>query len=301
LEKAKETGVSAYDRLDALLETTQPDLLDIIVPPQAHTDAILTALNQGVRWIICQKPFCQSLSEASAISDRAKSLGATVIVHENFRFQPWYRRIKSAIDEGLVGQPLQMTFRLRPGDGQGDGAYLDRQPYFQKMERFLVHETAVHWIDTFRFLFGDPKAVYADLRRFNPVIAGEDAGMILFDFEGDIRAAFDGNRLLDHSSDNMRRTMGEALMEGTTGSIELRGDGSLKHRAFGTSDYQTLMAPDESDEFGGDCVHALQSHVIDGMRGLREIENLADQYLKVIEIEEAIYTSYATGRKIDLV
>ena len=26
---------------------------------------------------------------------------------------------------------------MRPGDGQGKRAYLDRQPYFQKMEKFL--------------------------------------------------------------------------------------------------------------------------------------------------------------------
>ena len=35
-----------------------------------------------------------------------------------------------------------------PGDGQGPDAYLARQPYFQAMERFLVHETAIHLIDT---------------------------------------------------------------------------------------------------------------------------------------------------------
>ena len=57
---------------------------------------------------------------------------------------------------------IKLTFRLRTGDGQGPDAYLSRQPYFQKMEHFLVHETAVHWIDTFRFLLGDINAVYAD-------------------------------------------------------------------------------------------------------------------------------------------
>ena len=67
------------------------------------------------------------------------------------------------------------------GDGWGDNAYLDRQPYFQTMPRLLVVETAIHWIDTFRFLFGEVDAVYARLRRINPAIAGEDAGLICFD------------------------------------------------------------------------------------------------------------------------
>ena len=42
------------------------------------------------------------------------------------------------------------------------------------MEKFLVHETAIHLIDVFRFLLGEePSAVYAALRRLNPAIKGE--------------------------------------------------------------------------------------------------------------------------------
>ena len=47
-------------------------------------------------------------------------------------------------------------------------------------------------------MFGDVSHVYADLRRLNPVIAGEDAGLILFDFANGARGLFDGNRLADH-------------------------------------------------------------------------------------------------------
>ena len=82
-----------------------------------------------------------------------------------------------------LGEVYQITFRLRPGDGQGPEAYLERQPYFQTMERFLVHETAIHFIDVFRFLLGEePSTVYASLRRLNPAIKGEDAGLMLFSF-----------------------------------------------------------------------------------------------------------------------
>lgn len=110
----------------------------------------------------------------------------------------------------------QVTFRLRPGDGKGPDAYLERQPYFQTMEKFLVHETAIHLIDVFRFLLAEePSAVYAALRRLNPAIAGEDAGMMLFDFPSGARAVFDGNRLADHKAENRRLTMGEMVIEGS--------------------------------------------------------------------------------------
>jgi len=297
LGKAQRTGLPAYADVDQMLADQTPDLLDIILPPDTHAAMIRKALAAGVKWIICQKPFCSDLSEAEAIVAEAKAAAATIIVHENFRFQPWYRAIKAALDGGAVGNVHQFTFRFRPGDGQGPSAYLDRQPYFQKMPRFLVHETAVHWIDTFRYLLGNPTAVYADLRQMNPALAGEDAGYILFDHPNGVRALFDGNRHLDHKADNLRRTMGEALIEGTKGTMRLHGDGAVTLRAFSDTQETTVLKADTWDGFGGDCVHALQSHVVQAVLDGQPLENMAEDYLDVIQIEQTIYASARCGCK----
>lgn len=298
IEKARATRLPAYDDLAAMLAETRPDILDIILPPVAHAGAIRTAVAAGIPTLICQKPFCRSLEEAREMVALAETTGTRIIVHENFRFQPWYRAVKAALEAGAIGQLQQVTFRLRPGDGQGPRAYLDRQPYFQQMERFLIHETTVHWVDTFRYIAGDPIAVYADLRRLNPAIAGEDAGYVLSDHPGGVVALFDGNRHLDHAADNLRRTMGEALFEGTGGTMDIGGDGAVTLRAFGRTAVRTLLPPDRWDGFGGDCVHALQSHVVSGLLDGTEFENEAADYLTVIAIEEAIYRSAAEGRKL---
>jgi predicted dehydrogenase len=168
------------------------------------------------------------------------------------------------------------------------------------MPRFLVHETAVHWIDTFRFLFGPPQAVYADLRQLNPALAGEDAGYVLFDHPGGLRALFDGNRLLDHAAHNLRRTMGEALIEGTDGTLTLLGDGSVRFRAFGVLSEEEILSTDPHEGFGGDCVYHLQAHVVKALREGTEIENTARDYLAVLRIEEAVYASAEAGRKVQV-
>ena len=300
LARAKATGAAPYDDLDQMLATTMPDLLDIILPPPAHAAAIRTALAAGIKWIICQKPFCTDLREARTIVAEAKAAGARLIVHENFRFQPWYRAIKAEVEAGNIGDVQNATFHLRPGDGQGPRAYLDRQPYFQAMPRFLIHETAVHWVDTFRYLFGPITHVYADLRRLNPAIAGEDAGHVIFDHASGVRSLFDGNRHLDHVADNLRCTMGEAWVEGTGGTLTLQGDGWLTRRAFGDSDVTVLQGEDVWQGFGGDCVHALQSHVIAAMQGAGTLENEAADYLNVLAIKDAIYASAEAGQKLSI-
>lgn len=300
LARADATDAPAFDDLDEMLEDAAPHVLDIILPPETHAATIRAGLTAGIKWIICQKPFCTNLEEARTIVDEARAAGTRLIVHENFRFQPWYRAIKAELDAGHIGDVLNATFRLRPGDGQGPGAYLDRQPYFQTMPRFLIHETGVHWVDTFRYLFGPITHVYADLRRLNPAIQGEDAGVVLFDHAAGVRAVFDGNRHLDHTADNLRRTMGEAWIEGTKGTITLFGDGSVTRRVFGETKTLTVLRPDTWDGFGGDCVHALQSHIVRAMQTGARLENEASEYLNVLAIKDAIYASDLAGRKLAL-
>ncbi|MXN64400.1 gfo/Idh/MocA family oxidoreductase [Stappia sp. GBMRC 2046] len=283
-----------------ILRRLQPDIVDIAAPPSAHLGLIREALQNSATVIICQKPFCTSPKEAREAVRLASEAGIKLIVHENFRFQPWYRAIRREMDAGRIGEVYQITFRLRPGDGQGKDAYLSRQPYFQTMERFLIHETAVHWIDTFRYLLGEPDAVFADLRRLNPAIAGEDSGLFIYRYGDGRRAVFDGNRLVDHVAENPRLTMGECLVEGAKGVLSLDGNGILSFRAKGTQRGEPLFSPPSREGFGGDCVFELQKHVTDHLIKGTALENEASAYLRNMEIEEAIYRAAGEGRFISL-
>lgn len=300
LSRAAATGLAAHDSLLPVLNDLKPDLLDIITPPPTHLATIREAIDHGISAIICQKPFCVDLAEAKQAVALAEVSGTRLIVHENYRFQPWYRAIKRQIELGRIGSLLQMTFRLRTGDGQGPSAYLNRQPYFQTMPRLLVHETGVHWIDVFRFVAGDPQTVYGDLRQLNPVIAGEDAGFFIFGYSNGIRAMFDGNRLLDHAAEDCRVTLGEAVFEGTGGTLTLHGDGSVDYRSFGSIEPETVLAAKSYDGFAGDCVYALQKHVIEGLTRGAPLENQAADYLRNLELEEAIYLSNERSERVNV-
>ena len=196
-----------YLNFEEMIVKALPDIVDIVIPPQNHLKFIKIAAKNSVN-VICQKPFTNSLAEAKKAIKTAKNHGIKIAVHENFRYQPWYRKIDDLLKSFLLGDIFQVSFRMRPGDGQGKEAYLNRQPYFQKMERFLIHETAIHFIDVFRFLFGDIKSVFATLSKLNKNITGEDAGMVFIDFKSGVKGLFDGNRLSDHIAKDRHLTIG---------------------------------------------------------------------------------------------
>ena len=286
-----------YDDFEEMLDKQSPDLVDIITPPETHLHYIKAAIKKKVA-IICQKPFCMSIEEAELVSEMAKEANVLLVIHENFRFQPWYKAIKEQLLINRLGDLYQSQFCLRTGDGKGPDAYLERQPYFQKMDKFLVHETGIHWIDTFRYLFGEIQSVYAQLRQLNPSIAGEDSGLIIFVFDSGLQVVFDGNRLVDHVAENRRLTMGELIIEGSEAVVKLNGDGVILFREFNSNVWQEHHYEWANKDFGGDCVYRFQEHVIRHLLGLGDVYNSSEEYLKNLYIEKAVYLSAKTGRSI---
>ena len=287
-----------YADVGEMLDAVTPDLLDIAAPPAAHLPILREAAARRVD-VICQKPLGGDLETARQMVRLARDAGITFVVHENFRFMPWYREAKRLLEAGALGLPYSASFRLRPGDGQGATAYLDRQPYFQGMPRFLIHETAIHLIDVFRYLLGEVGGVFARLRRLNPHIQGEDAGYVLFDFEPGAAGLFDGNRLVDFPAANPRLTMGEMLLEGSDATLRLDGFGRLWVKPHRGEEREHAYEW-RNEGFGGDCVHALQRHVVAHLLQGAPLENAGEAYLRNLEIEEAIYRSAQSGRWLEL-
>lgn len=294
---AADWGVRAFDDAGSLL-AAGPRIVDIVAPPAAHAELVAAALAPG-RVVICQKPFCRDLDEAAGIAAAAEAAGTTLVIHENFRFQPWHRTIKSVLGAGRLGAVWQARFALRPGDGRGADAYRARQPAFREMPRFLIHETGVHFIDLFRWMFGEIEGVYARTRRLNPAIAGEDAGLLLLDHVTGTASQFDGNRLADHAAEDPRRTMGEMEVVGEGGTLALDGAGRVRLRPFGARGWEEVphVAPVDPASFGGGCVAALIAHVAERLDRPATIENRAGDYLPVIAAVEAAYRSAASGRR----
>ncbi|MFY0598823.1 MAG: Gfo/Idh/MocA family oxidoreductase [Cyclobacteriaceae bacterium] len=279
-----------YSDFSEMLEKEQPDFVDIITPPAFHLDMCTLAAKAGTA-IICQKPLAPSLEDAKKIAALSGEYSVPMMVHENFRFQPWHREIKKILESGALGdQIFYMNFRMRMGDGWQQDAYMSRQPYFRTMPRLLIYETGIHFVDIFRYLAGEPTWLMARLKKLNKDIVGEDSGVVHFEFDSGVTAILDGNRYNESNSADSRYTFGEFLIEGNEGSLRLYNDGNITIQKLGESEKPHNYHPSKSS-FAGDCVYATQKHFIDSLIAGNTFETSVEDYLKNVMIQEAIYES----------
>ncbi len=272
------------------------DFIDIATPPPGRIELVEAVVGKGLP-VICQKPLAADFDTAKRILDIGAASPALFMVHENFRFQPWYREIKRLLDDGSIGKLHFITMNSRMGDGWGVEAYLGRQPYFRTMPRLLVHETGIHFVDTFRYLAGEIVECSASLRRLNPVIAGEDAGRLSFRFRSGAEAVWDANRYNESLSKDFRYTFGELQVEAEGGSIWLGFDGSIRIKKLGQPVYLHEYAHTHLG-FGGDCVYACQQHFLDVLDGKAVCETSPHDYEKSLRVVEALYESARKKRPV---
>jgi D-apiose dehydrogenase len=288
-----------YEDYREMFEREKPEFVDVITPPPSHLEICAEACRRGIH-IICQKPLAPTYEEAERIVADAHQAGVRFMVHENFRFQPWHREIKRQLEFSSIGDRLHsLSFRCRMGDGWGDQAYIPRQPYFRDYPRLLVYETGVHFIDTFRFLAGEITRVSAWLRRLNPIIKGEDCGLLVFEFASGAIGQWDANRYNETTYTNPRYTFGEFLVEGNAGSLRLYPDGRLTVQPLEGSETE-IPYFHEPRGFCADCCYFTQRHFVDRILDGLPFETSGVDYLRTLRVQEAVYHSAATRLPVDL-
>lgn len=304
IEKARQVA-EKYDipnsyplhEIENLILTEKPDFIDIITPPETHKEICEIALRNNVS-VICQKPVAPTLSECTEIAEMIKGSSARFMVHENWRWQPWYREIKSILESGVIGQPNHLSFQCRLGDGWGEDAYLARQPFFREYPRLFIYETGVHFLDTFRYLFGEVDSIYAKIAKRNPVIKGEDCALLIAQFENGVTTVLDANRYNESKSENPRYTFGTLRLDASKGHLELMNDGSLEIKLLGQVPYRHSYSP-STDGFAGDCVYQLQKHFVEGMISGNPFESELSDYLRSIILVEEAYESAKLSQVIN--
>lgn len=285
LTRAGAAAPRAYASLGEMLDREQLDFVDIATRPETHFELFRQAAARRIP-VICQKPMAPTLEDARAMGRLAEETGVRLMIHENWRWQPWYREARRRMAAGDIGAPITYRFRIRKRDGAGSEPYT-AQPYFRQMPRLLIHETMVHPIDTARFLFGNLATIAARTMRLNAAIAGEDFCQLLLTHESGLAGIADGNRFVDLAPDSP--PLGDAEFEGESGVLRVEPNGDV------TQGGRLVWKNEVRTGYRGDSVHATQRHFVDCLRSGAPFETSASDYLATFAAVEAAYQSAARG------
>ena len=182
--RAEEFGIpQVYADAETMFAGQEIDALDVASPRETHATWVEAAAARGID-VLCQKPLTPTLAEAEALVER---VGARVrlMVHENWRFRPWYRDLKTWIADGLLGETeLARLATISSGflpDGTGRRPALERQPFMAREPRLMIAEVLIHHLDTMRYLCGPLRVVGARAARTLLDVAGETLAAIFLE------------------------------------------------------------------------------------------------------------------------
>jgi predicted dehydrogenase len=290
LDRAQKFASRAYNSAEQMFDCEQLDFVDIATHAASHFHMVSLACQRRIP-IICQKPIAPDWAGAIKIVNAAEEAGVRLMIHENWRWQPWYRLAHEMIRKGDIGTPIGYGFRFRERDGLGDEPYTT-QAYFRQEPRLIIQVTLVHHIDTSRFLFGEIDSVFAETSRRNPRIAAEDQAIVVLTHESGTHGWVDGHRFLDLIPDGP--AMGDAFFEGELGVISILATGDVYRNNV------LVWKNDVTVGRLGDSVRATQAHFISCLKDGSPFESAGRSYLRTFAAVQAAYRSAAEGRRVSL-
>lgn len=128
-------------------------VFDVAVPPE-RTHGVLTKL-PARSTVLMQKPMGADLRDARRIRDICRKKKLTAAVNFQLRFSPMMLAVRDAIAKGLLGEILDVEFRLNLRTPW------ELFPFLKKLKRCEIQVHSIHYLDLVRSFLGEPRGVYA--------------------------------------------------------------------------------------------------------------------------------------------
>ena len=142
-----------------------------------------------LRGILAQKPLALNLPEARRVVEMCAKGGIPLAVNQNMRYDQSMRALKTLLTRGELGEPVLETIEMR--------AIPHWQSWLRDYGRLTLLNMSIHLLDCFRYLFGEPRSVYASMRSDPRTTFEHRDGIALYILEYDhgLRASALGRRV----------------------------------------------------------------------------------------------------------
>jgi predicted dehydrogenase len=274
------------------------NFVEICTGPESHRELVTQAAGHGVH-VLCQKPAALTPPDFREMIEACVAARVRLMIHENWRYRPWYRAMRGEIESRSIGNPLRLriahhdTRAVRP-----DGFVA--QPYLGTMPKLILMDMGCHLIDTARYLMGEIETVSATTGRFGRASVGEDVAMLSVAFASGALGLLDFSWCASPDRARPEWALNETVVDGLAGTLRLLTDGSLELvRPSGERELRPVDLPPDDQVYG--AVYAtVQRHFIEGLLTGVEHETSASDNLKTMEVVWAAYRSAEERRVVEL-
>lgn len=296
---AAKHGLRAFKSYSEVLADPATAAVSLCLPPGTHVDYGLEAAAAG-KHLIVEKPLDIDLAKAQQLVDtyRAKKLTLAVILQN--RFTPAARRVKAALDAGLLG-PLLL----------GD-AYVKwyRTPEYYAASAWrgtwgiegggaLINQ-AIHTVDLLQWFMGGVKSVAGMIRTSIHNIETEDLGVAVVEYRSGALGVIEGSTCVSPGYKE------RIEIHGTKGSFTLEGGLVKEWKVDGCKegdyiDVQQVVYGDTKSPAISTVNHEAQmADIIGAIAGGRDPLVTGEEGIKSLAIVLGIYASARQARTIQL-
>jgi len=175
-----------------MLEKAPIDAVIVSVPHYLHYPMAMDAIKAGKHTLV-DKPMAINLKEADEMINEAKKKDVKLGVNLQSRFDPTFRKVKGAVEEGrfgrlILGEAYVKWFRTQE--------YYDSSPWRGRWATegggALINQ-AVHTIDLLLWIMGPPKYLWAQIDTVAHKIEVEDLAVAAIRFENGALGVIEGS------------------------------------------------------------------------------------------------------------
>ena len=284
-----------YGSPEELLSDPAVQIVDVAVVPEEQWNVVSKVIAAG-KPLLCQKPFSINYAKAVEMTNLARQAGLKMAVHQQFRWSSIIQAARALMAEGWLGDILDAQVQV------SIHTPWDMWPWIASQPRLEVLFHSIHYLDSLRFLFGEPTLVTSRHARHPAQKAlGETKTITTWEYASGLQILinichFDWSPALY----SLFRVLGTAgVIEGTIGTNYDYPDGrndtiKFTSRTHPEQNFESVL-PGKwiPDAFYGPMASLMEAIQTDG-----EPVTSAKDNLGTLRVVEAAYRSMAEARSV---
>jgi predicted dehydrogenase len=104
-------NLPVYASVSEMLSTESFDVVGVVVPTDCHFSVLSEVLKSRPKVVLCEKPFCKTVSEAEKIFNLSKEMSAVLSVNYHRRWDEKIRKIKAWTDTKGIPRHVSVLYK----------------------------------------------------------------------------------------------------------------------------------------------------------------------------------------------